>query len=48
MAASGWGGGVDVHALAVYGYVVVPPAEGGEVLGRVIAAPGPRVDVVDL
>ena len=44
----GWGVGVDAHALAVDGYVVVPSAEGGQVLGRVVTALRAFDDVVDV
>jgi len=40
--------GIDPHASAVDSHVVVPPAAGGEVLGRVITASGSFEDVVNL
>ena len=39
--------GVDAHAPAVYGDVVVEPAQGGEVLCGVCPALGYGDDVVD-
>ena len=39
--------GVDAHSSAVYGYVVVPPTQGGEVVGGVVPASGSGNDVVD-
>ena len=41
-------GGVDAHTLAVDGYVAVPSAEGGQVLGRVVTALRAFDDVVDV
>ena len=39
--------GVDAHASAVYGDVVVPPAQGGEIVGCVVPSLGCGGDVVD-
>ena len=47
-ASLGWTGGVDAVAVAVDGDVVVEPAEGGEVVGVVVASACPGVDVVGL
>ena len=44
----GWGLGIDAHASAVYGDVVMPPAQGGEVLRCVVPASRSRDDVMHL